>query len=248
MLDRLTSMRVFAKAADLGSFTAAGVALGITSQMVGKHVSALEAKLGTPLLQRTTRRQSLTEMGQNFYERCRVILAEADAAYALAENSAGQPKGRLRVSAPVGFGSSRLAPILTDLLDRYPALEVEINLTDRYVDVVDEGYDAVLRLGPIEDTSLAVRELARHDQVACASPAYLARHSAPRDAIGVGGPCVPRFRELVGAPVCRMALRPEWQAVSGAGSESLPGERWTRARRGSHRRARHHPAARSGCG
>lgn len=173
-------MRVFAKAADLGSFTAAGGALGMTSQMVGKHVSALEAKLGTPLLQRTTRRQSLTETGQHFYERCRVILAEADAAYALAESSAGQPRGRLRLSAPVGFGACRLAPIISDLLERHPALEVEINLTDRFVDLVEEGYDAVLRLGPIGDTSLVVRELVSHDQVACASPAYLARRGAPR--------------------------------------------------------------------
>ena len=180
MLDRLTSMRVFAKAVELGSFTAAGIALGITSQMVGKHVSALEARLGTPLLQRTTRRQGLTETGQHFYERCRIILAETEAAYALAESSSSQPRGRLRLSAPVGFGSCRLAPILTDLLERYPALEVEINLTDRYVDLVDEGYDAVLRLGPIGDTSLVVRELASHDQVACASPAYLARRGAPR--------------------------------------------------------------------
>ena len=180
MLDRLTSMRVFVKAADVGSFTAAGVALGMTSQMVGKHVSALEAKLGTPLLRRTTRRQSLTETGQHFYERCRVILAEIDAAYALAEDFAEQPRGRLRVSAPVGFGSCRLAPVLSDLLMRHPALEIEINLTVRFVDVVDEGYDAVLRLGPIGETSLAVHELARHYQVACASPAYLARHGAPR--------------------------------------------------------------------
>ncbi len=179
MLDRLTSMRVFVKAADAGSFTAAGATLGITSQMVGKHVSDLEAKLGTPLIQRTTRRQSLTEIGQQFCERCRVILAETDAAYALAENSTDLPRGRLRVSAPVGFGSCRLAPVLTDLLKDHPALEIEVNLTDRYVDVVDEGYDAVLRLGPIGETSLAVRELSSHDQIACASPAYLARHGSP---------------------------------------------------------------------
>ena len=180
MLDRLTSMRVFVKAADLGSFTAASVALGITSQMVGKHVASLEAKLGTALLQRTTRRQSLTETGRHFYDRCRVALAEADAAFALAETSGGQPGGRLRVSAPVGFGACRLAPVLSDFLERHPAMEVEINLTDRYVDLVDEGYDAVFRLGPIGETSLVVRELTSHDQVACASPAYIARRGSPR--------------------------------------------------------------------
>jgi DNA-binding transcriptional LysR family regulator len=180
MFDRLTSMLVFVKAVDLGSFTAASVPLGMTSQMVGKHVSALEAKLGAPLLQRTTRRQSLTEIGQQFYERCRAILAETDAAYALAENSAEQPRGRLRVSAPVGFGACRLAPVLAEILQDHPALEVEVNLTDRYVNVIDEGYDAVLRLGPIGETSFAVRELSSHDQIACASPAYLARRGSPR--------------------------------------------------------------------
>lgn len=179
MLDRLTSMGVFVKAADLGSFTAAGVALGLSSQMVGKHVAALEARLDTVLLQRTTRRMSLTETGQRFHERCRVVLAEAAAADALMEIGT-EPHGRLRVSAPVGYGACRLAPIVTDLLGRHPALEVELTLTDRYVDVVDEGYDAVLRLGPIGETSLVVRELANHDQVACASPAYLGRHGVPR--------------------------------------------------------------------
>ncbi len=180
MLDRLTSMSVFVKAADAGSFTAAGVALGMTSQMVGKHVAALEDTLGAALLQRTTRRQSLTEIGRQFYERCRVVLAEADAAYALQESASAQPRGRLRVSAPVGFGACRLAPIVTDFLERNSAIEVELTLTDRYVDVIDEGYDAVLRLGPIGETSLAVRELIVQDQVCCAAPAYLARRGTPR--------------------------------------------------------------------
>ncbi len=180
MLDRLTSMAVFVKAADTGSFTAAGVALGLTSQMVGKHVVALEQRVGASLLQRTTRRQSLTETGLRFYERCRVILAEAEAAYALEEGASAAPRGRLRLSAPVGFGACWLAPVVTAFLDRHPGLEVELALTDRFVDLVSEGYDATLRLGPIEGTSLAVRELAPHRQVACAAPAYLSRRGTPR--------------------------------------------------------------------
>ncbi len=180
MLDRLTSMSVFVKAADLGSFTAAGVALGLTSQMVGKHVAALEERLGTPLLRRTTRRQSLTETGARFYERCRVILAEAEAAYALEEVASAKPRGRLRLSAPIGFGACWLAPVLTAFLEQNPLVAVELNLTDRFVDLIDEGYDAVLRLGPIGETSLSVRELTSHDQVVCASPAYLARRGKPR--------------------------------------------------------------------
>ncbi len=180
MLDQLTSMAVFVKAADLGSFTAAGVALGLTSQMVGKHVAALEEKLGTPLLRRTTRRQSLTETGARFYERCRIILGEAEAAYALEEAASIEPRGRLRLSAPIGFGACWLSPVVSAFLERHPLVGIELNLTDRFVDLIDEGYDAVLRLGPIGETSLAVRELMPHKQVVCASPAYLARCGTPR--------------------------------------------------------------------
>ena len=179
MLDRLTSMSVFVRAADLGSFTAAATSLDLTSQMVGKHVSALEQRLGTVLLQRTTRRMRLTESGQRFYERCRVILNEVAAADALMEEAAIEPRGRLRVSAPVGFGACRLAPIVSELIERHPDLEIELTLTDRYVDIIDEGYDAVLRLGPIAETNSTVRQVGSHDQVACASPAYLSREGTP---------------------------------------------------------------------
>jgi DNA-binding transcriptional LysR family regulator len=179
MLDRLTSMAVFVKAADVGSFTAAGTALGMTSQMVGKHVAALEQRLSAPLIQRSTRRQRLTETGRLFYDRCRAILAETEAADTLAEDGR-TIRGRLRVSAPVGFGATRLAPVVAEFLALHPAVEVELILTDRFVDLVDEGYDAVVRLGPLGETKLATRELARHDQVACAAPAYLAKGDAPR--------------------------------------------------------------------
>lgn len=172
-------MAVFVKAVDLGSFTAAGIALGMSSQLVGKHVGVLEARLGAPLLQRTTRRQSLTDLGRLYYERCRTIVAEADAADALVQDLSATPRGRLRISAPVTFGACSLAPVLLQFLARHPGIELELTLTDRYVDIVDEGYDAVLRLGPIGDTSLAARELVPHAQVACASPSYLAAHGMP---------------------------------------------------------------------
>ena len=178
-MDRITSMGVFVKTVDLGSLTAAATALGMSPQMVGKHVGFLEARLGAPLLRRTTRRQSLTEIGQAFYQRCRIILADMDLAEALVHDMSATPRGRLRVSAPVGFGACRLAPVVTRYLAAFPDVAVEVNLTDRYVDVVDEGYDAVIRLGPIKDTALAARELQSHRQVACASPAYLAARGTP---------------------------------------------------------------------
>jgi DNA-binding transcriptional LysR family regulator len=186
MLDRLSSMNVFVKAADLGSFTAAAAALGMTSQMVGKHIAALEGDIGATLLQRTTRRQKLTETGRLFYDRCRAVLAEADAAYAVREASSAELQGLLRVSAPVGFGACRLAPILSDFIARHSGVEVELALTDRVVDVIDEGYDAVLRLGPIAETSLTVRELTVHDQICCASPGYLERHGTPQTPADLG--------------------------------------------------------------
>ena len=178
-MDRLTSMGVFVRAADLGSFTAAAAALGMSSQMVGKHVSFLEARLGAQLLRRTTRQQSLTDVGRRFYESCRAILAETDAAEALVNDLSTTPRGRLRVNGPVTFGACRLAPLVARYLQAYPDVEVELTLTDRYVDVVDEGYDAVIRVGPIKDTALAMRKLAAYWLVACASPAYLAANGTP---------------------------------------------------------------------
>lgn len=134
MLDRLTGMAAFVKAADLGSFTAAGTALGMTSQMVGKHVVAIEQRLGGPLLHRSTRSQQLTELGERFYERCRAVLAEVEAAEAVAEGLGSTPCGRLRVSAPVGLGALALAPVLAKLSAAQSRLEVELILTDRFVD------------------------------------------------------------------------------------------------------------------
>lgn len=179
MTDRLTSMAVFVKATDLGSLTAAATALGMSSQMAGKHVRVLEDRLGTPLMRRSTRRQSLTDAGRLYYERCRRVLAEVEAAEAVVEEVSATPRGRLRISAPVGFGATRLAPVLIDFMARHAGIEIELVLTDRYVDPVDEGYDAVVRLGPIAETSFVARELVSHEQVVCASPAYLASHGAP---------------------------------------------------------------------
>ena len=186
-MDRIASMGVFVKTVDLGSLTAAATAMGMSPQMVGKHVGFLEARLGAPLLRRTTRRQSLTDIGQAFYQRCRIILADMEMAEALVHDMSATPRGRLRISAPVNFGACRLAPLVARYLAAYPDVAVEMNLTDRYVDVVDEGYDAVIRLGPIRDTALAARNLQSHRQVACAAPAYLADRGMPTAPDDLGG-------------------------------------------------------------
>ena len=180
-MDRLASMATFVKAVDLGSFAAAASALAMSPQMVAKHVGYLEARLGTRLLNRTTRRQSLTEIGKTYYERCKLVLAEAEWADAASDNATGTPRGRLRVNAPVSFGSHTLMPVVTRYLRQYPDVEIELILTDRYVDLIEEGFEAVFRIGRLADSSLTARALRPFRLVACASPTYLHERGFPRE-------------------------------------------------------------------
>jgi DNA-binding transcriptional LysR family regulator len=173
-MDRLLSMTVFAKAVELGSFSAAGEAMHMSSQLVGKHVQTLEHQLGVRLLNRTTRRHHLTEIGASYYERVKVILAEVESAEGLAAETRATPRGRLRVNASVTFGVHGLAPRLPAYLAANP--EVTVDLSNGYVDAIDEGFDIVFRIGELADSSLIARELAPYELVLCAAPAYLQRH------------------------------------------------------------------------
>lgn len=179
-MDRLTSMAVFVKAADLGSFAAVADSLGMSAQMVAKHVMFLEDRLGATLLQRTTRRQSLTDIGRAYYDRCKLVLAEAEAAESLALDMRSRPEGVLRVNAPVTFGSFSLAPFVTRYLDRFPGMQIDLTLSDRFVDPLEEGFEVLVRIGEIDDTTLIAHPLAPYRLIACASPAYLARRGVPR--------------------------------------------------------------------
>lgn len=204
-MDRLTSMAVFVKAAESGSFAAAALAFGISSQMAGRHVSALEARVGAPLLARTTRRQSLTEIGQLFYERCKALLADAEAAESVALDYSATPRGRLRVTAPVTFGTCSLAPMIARYLRRHPEVEVDLTLTDRFVDLVDEGYEVAIRLGALADSTMIATPLMPYRLVACASPAYLAERGEPKtpaalaehDCLGFAFTSLPPYNEWV---------------------------------------------------
>jgi DNA-binding transcriptional LysR family regulator len=155
-MDRLASMAAFVKTAEAGSFAAAAIALGISPQMVAKHIGWLESRLGARLIHRTTRRQSLTEIGKAYCERCRTVLADADWADAVADDAKGAPRGRLRVNAPVSFGTHTLVPIIGRYLRQYSEVEVDLVLTDRFVDLVEEEYEAVFRIGPLADSSFKV--------------------------------------------------------------------------------------------
>ncbi|MGJ7916142.1 LysR family transcriptional regulator [Massilia sp. LXY-6] len=179
-MDRLLSMTVFAKAVELGSFSAAGEAMHMSSQLVGKHVQTLEHHLGVRLLNRTTRRHHLTEVGASYYERVKVILAEVESAEGLAAETRAVPRGRLRVNAPVTFGVHALAPRLPEYLTANPEVTLDLSLSNGYVDAIEEGFDVVFRIGELADSSLIARELAPYQLLLCAAPAYLERHPALR--------------------------------------------------------------------
>jgi DNA-binding transcriptional LysR family regulator len=148
----------------------------MSSQLVGKHVQTLEHHLGVRLLNRTTRRHRLTEIGASYYERVKVILAEVEAAEGLAAETRAVPRGRLRVNAPVTFGMHALAPRLPEYLTANPEVTIDLSLSNGYVDAIDEGFDIVFRIGELADSSLIARELAPYQLVLCAAPGYLERH------------------------------------------------------------------------
>jgi DNA-binding transcriptional LysR family regulator len=180
-MDRLESMAVFVKAVDLGSFAAAAAALDLSGPMVGKHVRFLEERLGVRLLNRTTRRQSLTDFGRAYYERCRVVLAEAEAADALAADQFSEPRGKLRVTMPAHFGRHCVTPVLLRFARQYPMLELDLSLSDRFADLAEDGYDLAIRTGALDDKAgMIARRVARQGMVVCAAPSYLRIHGEPR--------------------------------------------------------------------
>lgn len=174
-MDRLTQMTAFVKTVDLGSFSAAADELNLSSQLVGKQVKMLEQHLGVSLLHRTTRRQSLTDFGRAFYQRAKLILADMQAAENLAAVTRGTPSGRLRVNAPVTFGVRMLSPRLLEYMVKYPQVSVDLTLSNDIVDMVDDGYDVVFRIGELPDSGLKATPLAPYELILCASPSYLAR-------------------------------------------------------------------------
>lgn len=173
-MDRFVSMSVFVKVVDQGSFRAAADALEMSAQFVSKHVQALEQHLGVRLLHRTTRRQSLTDFGRQYVDRARLILDELAQAEQLAAETQALPTGRLRVNAPVSFGMNTLAPRLPDYMRACPQVQVELTLNNRAIDLVEEGYDAVFRVGELHDSGLIGRTLAPYRLALCAAPSYLA--------------------------------------------------------------------------
>jgi DNA-binding transcriptional LysR family regulator len=179
-MDRLTGIGVFVAAVDEGSLAAAARRFGLSAAMAGKYVSAIETELNTRLLQRTTRRLSLTDIGQVYYERCKQILDTWNEANREASDARETARGVLRIAAPVTFGAMHLGDVIAKYLEAHPQVNVEVTLSDRYVDLLEAGVDVAIRIGRLPDSGLVARRLAPCRMVICASPAYLKRHGTPR--------------------------------------------------------------------
>lgn len=180
MLDRVTSMQVFVRVAGLGSFSAAARALHLSQTMVTKHVAALEERLGVKLLHRSTRKLTLTEGGRNYLAACERILAEIEEAEASASLERIEPRGVLRLNVPLTFGFRHIAPAIPEFTRLHPAVSFDLGLADRYVDLIEEGWDLAIRIGRLKDSSLVARRLAPCRTVVCAAPSYLKEHGIPQ--------------------------------------------------------------------
>ncbi|WP_374582412.1 LysR substrate-binding domain-containing protein [Pseudoduganella sp.] len=179
-MDKMRSMEVFVRVVDAGSFSAAARALDMSTVMVSKHIAALEQLVGARLLHRTTRSQSLSEIGQQYAEQCRHILQLVQAAETGAQAMRTVPRGTLKISAPAAFGSRCLAPAMAEYLELHPEVNLELDLSNRLSDLVEEGLDAAIRIGPLKDSTLVARPLTPLQMMVCAAPNYLARHGTPR--------------------------------------------------------------------
>lgn len=237
-MDQLTLVKTFVAVAESAQFAAAADRLGISRAMASKHVMELEAHLGARLFNRTTRRVRLTDTGAAYFARCQDILAALEEADREAAAQATEPAGRLRVTAPMSFGQLRLADKIAAYAKRYPRVAIELSLSDRVVDLVEEGYDLAVRIGRLADSSLLSRRIGSMRIVVCAAPAYLdarGRPQAPQDLepheclrysyasawsfVAEGRTLVPQLQGAIecnnGDALCRMA-------VSGLGVVALP--------------------------
>lgn len=178
-MDRFTSMQVYTSVVELGSFTAAANVFRMSPGMVTKHINAIEKRLDATLIKRTTRRLQVTEVGKAYYESCKDILKKIEDAEAGTAILSGKPKGLLKVTASLWFGSITLTPIICDYLNQFPDVSVELSLSDRFVDIIDEHFDVAIRIGELSDSSLIARKLATVELSICASPAYLNKHGTP---------------------------------------------------------------------
>lgn len=178
-MDNLSAVAIFARIAERQSFSAAARDLGLSKSAVSKKLAALEGRLGARLFNRTTRRISLTEAGTDFFERAQKILSDLDEAQLAVTRLQVEPRGTLRVNAPMSFGTFHLAPAMADFMARHEDLSVTLDLNDRLVDLIEEGYDVAVRISKLADSTLIARKLAPARLAVCASPDYWKMHGFP---------------------------------------------------------------------
>lgn len=213
--DKLEGVTTFVQVIEAGGFSAAADRLNLTRSAVAKAIARLESRLGVCLIQRNTRTQKLTAEGQAYYERCVRALAELEAGEADLDHGRMEPSGRLRVSLPEAFGQLCVAPVLLELTRRHPRLQVDLSFSDRYVDLVEEGFDLAIRIGELHDTdALVSRRIGTQHASIGASPAYLARHGTPTN-----------LEELEGhtrIAYSRAGTALSWCTENGASRPSMP--------------------------
>ncbi|WP_322032069.1 LysR family transcriptional regulator [Paraburkholderia sp. J76] len=178
-MDRLETMAVFVRVVERGSFAAAAEEFRISAAMAGVHVRTLEERLGARLINRTTRRHSVTEIGRLYYDRCKQILADVVDAEASAAQLKARPQGRLKVATPVSFGVHAIAPSCQDYMAGNPEVSIDLVVSDRPVDMLEEGIDVAIRIGELEDSSMIARPLMPYRSLICAAPDYLRTHGTP---------------------------------------------------------------------
>jgi DNA-binding transcriptional LysR family regulator len=179
VLDRLECDRMFAAVIDTGSFAAAAARLGTSTGQASKLVSRLEKELGVQLIMRTTRALALSEVGRAYYERIKALIEDFDSLDASVRNASGVPSGRLRITAPVTFGTTQLTPVLISFAAAFPDIQLDVSFADRLINLVDEGFDAAIRIGQPADSSLIAKKLCAVRIVLVASPTYLETRNSP---------------------------------------------------------------------
>jgi DNA-binding transcriptional LysR family regulator len=216
-MDRLDAMQAFVAVADLEGFAPAARKLKLSPSAVTRLIAALEARLGARLLQRTTRKVALTDVGARYLERARAILADVDEAESAVEGERTKPGGLLVVSAPVGFGRLHVSPVMSAYLKRYPEVSGDLRLQDRMVNLVEDGIDVAVRIGELADSSLVARHVGEMRRIVVASPAYLKRRGEPKTPAGIAAHDTIQFGATAGladwrfveqGAEIRMAIKP----------------------------------------
>lgn len=187
MVDLIRSMQIYVSVCDLQGLASAARRLELTPSVVTRTINALEQELGVRLLNRTTRSISQTDAGTRFLERARRILADVEEARLSAQEEQGRPRGRISISAPLLFGRMHVAPVASRFLDLYPEAKIELNLADRYVNLVEEGVDLAIRIGSLADSALIARRIGETRRILVASSSYLAAHGTPSRPHELGG-------------------------------------------------------------